>query len=504
MRRAFLLLIPEHAPLIRVWVFRLIIADGCWMGYPQPQHPQHPQHAQHPQHPQHPQHAQHAQHSQHSAHSQHPHHQIRHFKKRPIVDPRTGRGVEPVAVRPRDLKEWLIVELRHRGETEKAEQVGRIPPGVPDIVERLKGIAGKEAWLAVKLANQNRNDRPPNGGTDVSMRLANDRPRMAVMPSTMGRRLTLGASAAPRAPMFTGSRADYDHYMASRRFMSQPVRHDDEGDGTQHRVRRRVRDRLISPDGALYRLQDAGPDCPMNLHSAICQWIEAALSSCLRTVGRGEPGRPSRITAVHMARWLGTGSAIMPLPLKWPPSILALIRSDSSRVAMGVRLAGEKRPRAIGVTHTRKVVKVARTDAPRGDEAQRSMQQRISPRVGAPVSGHSFGAAGAKRKLVTKIRAPAPSMPQGNGNYRADAMGPRRMFVKKPMSHAAHVSHVSHAPHVSQATKVDHNSHASYASHASQHSQAANAAHYPGPERTERALVVPAPAVRPPAVDTSF
>lgn len=286
--------------------------------------------------------------------------------------------------------------------------------------------------------------------------------------------------------------------------MSQPIRHDDEGDGTQHRVRRRVRDRLISPDGALYRLQDAGPECPMNLHSAICQWIEAALSTCLRTIGRGEQGRPARISAGHMARWLGAGSAILPLPLKWPPSVLALIRADSARVAMGVRLTGEKRPR---VTHTRKVVKVARTE-PRGDTPQ-SMQQRMAPRsLGTPVGGHAFNAAGTKRKLVTKIRPPAPSMPQGN--YRTDATGPRRMFVKKPImspnraSQVSHVSHTPHVSHVSQAAHVPHAPPASHSSHVSQPSHATNAAQYPGPDRTERTLAAPAPPVRPPVVDTSF
>merc|ERR1719223_99416 len=75
-------------------------------------------------------------------------------KKRPLVEPRRDYH----AVRPRDLKEWLIDELMRRGEDNNAELVRQIPPGVSELVERLKSIAGKDAWHAVKVANQQRPD----------------------------------------------------------------------------------------------------------------------------------------------------------------------------------------------------------------------------------------------------------------------------------------------------------------------------------------------------------
>merc|ERR1719223_1340824 len=90
-------------------------------------------------------------------------------KKRPLVEPRRDYH----AVRPRDLKEWLIDELMRRGEDnneelwargeqEKAVDISLIPIYVSNIVEKeravehLRKIAGEDAWQAVKVANQQR------------------------------------------------------------------------------------------------------------------------------------------------------------------------------------------------------------------------------------------------------------------------------------------------------------------------------------------------------------
>mmetsp|Transcript_125774 Transcript_125774/g.367581 ORF Transcript_125774/g.367581 Transcript_125774/m.367581 type:complete len:280 (+) Transcript_125774:15-854(+) len=253
-----------------------------------------------------------------------------------------GRPPKGVQVRPEDLQTWLIAALQTRGEVAKADEVSRVDTTLPDIVARLKAIAGKEAWNEVVKSSAKgarASSRPGKASSKAGSSLPGGSHHLA--------KDSVAALAAPPS--------------AAVPLNSCILK------GVAPRIARRVRRRLAAPDaGGLLPLCGVGPGCPELLAGAMELWLKGALAACSSSVpaaahpaDRGaaspvaeQPGRQadlfpgaaepthgsstegSCVSVQHIARWLNIGSGDLPPPLRWPAGVRDACRADAERAEL--------------------------------------------------------------------------------------------------------------------------------------------------------------------------
>lgn len=258
-----------------------------------------------------------------------------------------ARPPKGVQVRPEDLRSWLVAALQKRGEATKAVEVAHVDTNAPDIVARLKAIAGKEAWHEVVVTSTVKGTKVGKAAPKTKSLSAASRgvhPRL--------RRAAPELAPTPLAPV-----------LADVRIASRVLR------DVAPRIDRRVRRRLAAPDlGGLLPLRDVAPGCSELLAGALERWLEAVLAACasfaktaavarlaatsdvsaacgaLETanVSSGaavlahSPGRPEDfcVSAQHIRRWLTVGGGILPAPFKWPTGVQSESRVDAERALL--------------------------------------------------------------------------------------------------------------------------------------------------------------------------